>query len=148
MKYWMIILNVLLVGCGAESLPQDFAPGEGCLLATETPLEPTHDDPHEGTKNVYYCGVEETQLVSEQGIPQLPYPEGTRILKVSTKEGQGYPWLVAEMEKVGGEWAWAEFTRNFPDEDFVKIPVGEDTCTGCHVDARDSDWVFTLYTGQ
>ena len=147
MKYFITILSCLLLGCAAERLPADYQPGEGCLLATSTPLEPTEHDPHEGVKNIYYCNVNESELVID-GVPQLPYPEGTKVVKVSTKEDQDYPWLVAEMEKVSGNWTWIEYTRNFPDEEFVQIPVGEETCINCHRDAEGSDWVFTVYTGR
>ena len=147
MKYSLILLALFLGACSAESLPANFAPGEECLLATSTPLEPTEDDPHEGVKNVYYCGVDESMLL-EDGTPRLPYPDGTQIIKISTRHGQDYPWLVAEMLKVDGTWSWVEYTRNFADEEYVEIPVSKEVCTDCHQDARDSDWVFTIYTGR
>ncbi len=136
-----------VVGCAGESLPADYTIPADCLSVHEEPIPPTEDDPHDGYKYVYFCGVEASELVDEKGVPQLPYPEGTLVIKESTTEGQDYPWLIAQMEKVNGSWQWVEYTRNFADEEFVAISVSESVCTDCHKKAKASDWVFSVYTG-
>lgn len=142
-----VVLTGVFLGCGGSELPADYALPADCLPATLEPIPPTEDDPHAGMKEVYYCGTPRIELVDESGVPVLPVPDGTTVIKRATKEDQDYPWLIAHAEKVNGEWRWTEWTRNFPNEAFAEIPVGEEVCTGCHKKAKSSDWIFTPYTG-
>ena len=138
------VMLLFLTGCSGDELPADFAPPGDCILVTPVPLHTTEEDPHEGTKEVFYCGQEEEELWGAKG-PVFPIPAGTRVLKISTREDQGYPWLVAEAVKDSDGWKWNEWTRNFPDESYAPIPVDESVCTDCHKDAKESDWMFTVF---
>ena len=138
------IFVFLYSGCGGP-LPSDFPDYENeCILMTPTAIPPTEDDPHEGHKKVYACGITEEALILRQENND-PYPDGTMIIKESQKDTQSAPWLVAIAEKKNGEWEWAEYTRNFADQEYLKAPIGEDTCIGCHKDAKNADYIFTGY---
>ena len=99
---------------------------------------------HQGHKNIYACGITEEALIARQENND-PYPDGTLIIKESQKEHQSAPWLIAIVEKKNGTWQWAEYTRNFADQEYLKAPVGEDKCIGCHKDAKNADYIFTTY---
>lgn len=105
------------------------------------PLPERDDDPHQGEKNVYACGVEPQAL---QGNIR-PFADGTWIVKESTRTDSNYPWLVATAEKRNGTWHWNEYTRNFSDEDFVAILTTESTCIDCHRRVDTVDWIFTVF---
>ena len=127
----------------AETPPDDVLNYASCLLMNPIPIEPTgNDDPHLGLKSVYACNCTEEQLI---GAPVDSYPEGALIIKVSRRETQDFPWLLATMRKHGGSWEWAEYTRNFADEAFARIPGGPQICTDCHSQVSGVDWVFTVY---
>jgi hypothetical protein len=143
----LAIVALAATGC-SEAVPHDIANyKERCIRMNAEPIPEKDSDPHRGVKNVYACGVTEEQLV-EDGEPIFPYPEGTIIVKESTREGQGYPWLIATARKEGGVFRWDEYTRNFPDQEFLHILAGEEVCTDCHKDVeKSSDWIFTVYRG-
>ena len=106
---------------------------------THSEISPYPSDPHDGFKEVFACGLEPDEL----GV--LPYPDDTLIVKFSRKAHHDFPYLVATAEKRGGVWEWAEYTRNFEDEAFLKLPIPESVCTDCHQSVADSlDWIFTL----
>ncbi len=130
--------GVLLVGCG-EPPPSDALALEHCVKLNIEPLPQTPEDPHVGTKDVFGCGVPKEAL-------RPPYPDGTLIVKLATRQGQGFPWLLATARKVGGQWAWAEYTRNFAEEEYAKLPVREAVCTDCHAKVAAIDYIYTRYT--
>jgi len=130
----------------AEALPAELADyAERCVLMNLEPIPPTADDPHLGFKDVYACGVPEAELVAPDGGPLRDYPVGAVVIKEATRSDAAAPWLVAVADKRDGAWAWAEYTRNFPDEPFLRIPASESVCTDCHQRARSTDWIFTRY---
>ena len=132
------------VACGAE-LPADI---EGyavdCVRMTGKPIEPYDDDPHLGTKHVYACNVDRAAVEANT----LPFPVGAIIVKESTRGDEPAPWLIATARRREDGWHWAEYTRNFPDEAFRRIPVGQDTCIDCHGDGQARDPIFTRYTAR
>jgi len=135
------LLATTAAGCGSP-LPDD-VPGYAsrCVRMNATPIPRYDGDPHKGVKNVYACNIRQDDLQANAG----PFPEGTLIVKDSTREDESFPWLIAIARKQDGAWHWDEYTRNFADEDFRHTLAGESLCTGCHVRARASDWIFTRY---
>jgi hypothetical protein len=134
-----------LAACGGETLPADIADYETrCPRMNAGPIPRRESDPHPGTKNVYACNVDLAFLRANT----RPFPDGTVILKTSTKENTSHPWLVATARKQGGTWKWDEYTRNFEDEDFVRIFASESVCTNCHRNAESADWIFTAFTNR
>lgn len=144
-----LIVGVSLLTACTDGLPADVAGyAERCLKLNAELLPLTADDPHTGEKNVYACNVSESQLIGGDGAPIRPYPEGTLIVKEAFRDGQAYPWLVALMRKSGGAWQWAEYTRNFADQDFAELPISDTVCTDCHRQVEPIDWVFTPFTNR
>jgi hypothetical protein len=92
-------------------------------------------------KNVYACDAD-TSFVEAN---TRPFPDGTTIIKESTREGESFVWLIAIARKEDGAWRWDEYTRNFEDEELRHGLASLSTCTGCHVRARSADWIFTRY---
>lgn len=135
------LLAATAAGCGSP-LPDD-VPGYAsrCVRINAAPIPRYDGDPHKGVKNVYACNVGQDVLQANT----RPFPEGTLIVKDSTREEESFPWLVAIARKQEGAWRWDEYTRNFADEDFRHVLAGESICTGCHVRARAIDWIFTRY---
>ncbi|MCA9517132.1 MAG: cytochrome P460 family protein [Myxococcales bacterium] len=132
----------------ADELPGDLdGYAERCIPLNQDPIAPYDGDPHKGDKRVYVCDVALEDLVDPSGAQRLPYPVGAVVVKESTKDFQGYPWLIAVARKGEGGWSWAEYTRNFESEPFYKILASESVCTGCHEKARTADWIFTRYDG-
>lgn len=135
-------LSSLLAGCG-ETLPDDVADyRERCLKMTSEPIPKTDDDPHEGEKDVFACNL------SCAEVNERPFPDGTLIVKESTRSDSDFPWLVATARKEGGSWQWDEYTRNFENEDFVRILPGEDVCIDCHKKWESQDWIVTYLDNE
>jgi hypothetical protein len=133
------------MACGGETLPDDVADyPTRCQRMNAHPIPRRDGDPHAGTKNVYACNVDDSVLRANT----RPFPDGTVILKDSAKENANYPWLVATARKQGGTWKWDEYTRNFEDEEFVRILASESVCTNCHQGAQGADWIFTTFTNR
>ena len=139
---------LVLFSC-SEPLPPEiegYASSENCFKLNKEPVPPTHDDdPHEGIKNIYACNVTAEELFEPSNGPIFPYPEGTLIIKESRKEDQDYQWLIATAEKKNGAWEWAEYTRNFENEEFIKILAPASVCSDCHKKAKATDYIFTVY---
>jgi hypothetical protein len=94
-----------LVGCGAEALPSDVVDYQTrCQRMNARPIPRYDGDPHTGTKNVYACNVDDAFLRANT----RPFPDGTVIVKNSTKENASYSWLVATARKQGGACRWDE----------------------------------------
>lgn len=137
----LVAMSAGLIACG-DTLPDDVQGYETrCLLMTPTPLPPREDDPHDGHKNVYACGVPLAFL--QAGT--RPFPEGALIVKASTRPGQSFPWLVATARRRQDGWRWDEYTRNFDNEPLQRLLVPQSTCSGCHEQARGVDWIFTTW---
>ena len=139
------VLCLLLLSMGAcgQSLPEDITDYRSrCVQMNAAAIPPYDGDPHRGTKDVFACNVEEAALRANQ----RPFADGTIIVKESTRVGEDFPWLVAVARKNGGEWTWAEYTRNFENEDLSKLLVPQSTCTDCHKAVAAADWIYTAYT--
>jgi hypothetical protein len=133
------------LGC-TETFPEELEGyRERCLEFTAEPLPPRSDDPHEGFKRVYACGVTREELVDADGAPRFPFPDGATIIKEAWLPEQEWIWLVATAEKADGAWKWREYTRNFDNEPLLQILAPESKCTGCHDDAAATDYIFTIF---
>ncbi|GMV43199.1 MAG: hypothetical protein AMXMBFR64_49150 [Myxococcales bacterium] len=139
---------VLLAAC-AEPLPDDLANfRDKCIRINAAPIPEKADDPHRGDKHVWACNVELAKI-PRPGATPFAWPDGALIVKESTRAGQDYPWLIAMARKEGGAWTWDEYTRNFPDQELLRIYADPSVCTGCHEDvAESSDWIFTAFGGN
>ena len=134
-----VILVWGLFGACGEPIPADLLDYEAsCVRMTAEEVPPYPEDPHNGFKHVYACHID-AELVG-----QPPYPDGTLILKTARKAEHSYPFLIATAQKSDGAWSWAEYTRNFEDQDYLKLPIAEQVCTDCHAAVADGlDWIFT-----
>jgi cytochrome P460 len=131
----------LTAGCEA-SLPEDVEDyAARCLKMNPTEIPPYDGDPHRGFKNVYACNVDRALVQANT----RPFPDGTIIVKESTRPGESAVWLVATARKQGGGWHWDEYTRNFADESLRRNLAGQSICTGCHQHAQAADWIFTQW---
>jgi hypothetical protein len=137
------IVALLFSGC-AEPFPLELEGyEEACVRLTAEEIPPYPDDPHYGFKHVYACHV------AEELVGELPYPDGAVIIKASRKPQHDYPFLVATAKKTAGLWRWAEYTRNFEGEPFLKLPIAEQVCTDCHGAVSESlDWIFTGFEAE
>lgn len=140
-----LVLALLFVAACGDPPPSDVLDYASCVRTHPGEIPPTDDDPHDGSKVIWVCGVAANQLLTSDGRPNVPYPDGTLWIKVSTKEGQDFPWLIASARKAAGSWTWNEYTRNFKDEAFAHIAAGASVCTDCHVKAKDNDYIFHVY---
>ncbi|MFT7579139.1 MAG: hypothetical protein ACI9MR_000801 [Myxococcota bacterium] len=147
------ILCLLLAGLGMTTFTgcSDEFPGEledyaeRCVKMNEAVIPPTPSDPHDGNKNVYACNVSVDQLVDSEGNQLRPLPPGTIVIKESTRTYHDFVWLRAVARRDANGWSWAEYTRNFDNEEFKQILAPESLCTDCHKDAIAKDWIFTNY---
>jgi hypothetical protein len=132
-----------IASCASDTLPADVVDYQTrCTRMNAHPIPRYDGDPHAGTKNVYACNVDQELLRTNA----RPFPDGTVIVKDSTKENVTYRWLVATARKQGGRWSWDEYTRNFDGEDFARILASESVCTNCHEHAKEADWIFTAFS--
>jgi hypothetical protein len=139
----VLLVAALLVHC-AQPLPGDIADyRERCVPMNCDPISVKSDDPHEGEKDVFACDVPEAALLDT--LDGAPFPEGSIIVKESTRRDSNYPWLVATARKKSDGWQWDEYSRNFENEEFLHIAAGEDVCIDCHRKARVADWIYTVY---
>ncbi len=87
---------------------------------------------HSGVKNVY---------ASKRKVGSK-YPNGTVIVKTIRTAGQkGMPHQVAVMRKVNGRWRFVEYELS--GSRYSPLAVSQQTCQGCHAQARSNDFVFT-----
>jgi hypothetical protein len=128
-------------------LPDDTAGYNTWLRLNANPIPPIDGgDAHRGTKNVFVNQTREA--IAPGGQQQFPYPEGTIVVKESTRPGADFIGLIAIMRKKQGsdpahnDWTFVEYTRNAADAEFSEVASGG-VCTGCHSGARDTDYVWT-----
>jgi hypothetical protein len=118
-------------------LPRALAGYETWTRLKPQPIPPRSPDPHEG-KNVY---------ASEEATGGV-YPDGAIIVKDAVRPGKDFVGLVAMMRKHRGaqpdhnDWVWIEWVRDGPDDEFREL-ARDAVCYGCHVGARETDYVFT-----
>ncbi len=127
-------------------LPAYTAGFESWLRLNRLPIPPRASDPHFGTKNVYVN--QPRSRIAPGGRQRYPYPYGTVIVKSATRRNQGFHTLVAAMRKVRGanrahnDWVMVEYTRTSRRARYERVASGS-ICTGCHVQAKRRDYVFT-----
>jgi hypothetical protein len=87
---------------------------------------------HNGVKNVF---------ASAARARGGRFPNGTVIVKSIAEPGaKGLPRQVAVMRKVKGTWKWVEY--ELEGSTYGVLAQGQ-VCTGCHMQAKANDWVFT-----
>ena len=87
---------------------------------------------HNGVKNVY---------ASRKRLATKVFPNGTVIVKsIAEPAAKGLPGQVAVMRKLAGRWRWVEYELS--GSRYNAFASGQ-ICTGCHVQAKANDWVFT-----
>jgi hypothetical protein len=129
-------------------LPPDVT-GYRSWLRLNAALIPVHPggDAHFGTKNVYANQARET--LAPSGVQLLPYPDGTILVKESTRPSRDFIGLVSIMRKrsgsdpLHGDWEFIEYGRSNGGDPFTV--VGQDViCWSCHAFVASRDWVYTL----
>ena len=86
--------------------------------------------------------------IAPDGEQQFPYPDGSIVVKEAYRPDKDYVGLIAIMRKIAGsnpdhnDWEFIEYTRGKQDDDFKVIASGG-LCSNCHVQAEDTDYVFT-----
>ena len=137
---WLLIL--FLPAC--ETTLPDAVEGyaDRCPKLNPSEIPPYDGDPHPGMKNVYACDVDRS--VVEANL--RPFPEGTVIVKESTRPGESTP-LVGGHRTASRTAAGArdEYTRNFSDESLRRNLAGQSICTDCHQRARALDSNITRF---
>jgi len=128
-------------------LPADVAGFERWLRLNATPLPVRPGDPHRGVKDVFVNRSRDQ--IAPGGAQRFPYPDGSIVVKASTRPGEDFVWLVAIMRKragsdpAHGNWQFVEYTRPGAGDRFTVL-ARDGVCWGCHGDVRAaSDWVFT-----
>jgi|Tabmets5t2r1_1033131.scaffolds.fasta_scaffold01359_6 hypothetical protein len=115
------------------------------------PIPPRRSDPHHGWKNVYVN--QPLRRIAPGGRQRYPFPYGTVVVKTAApRAGSRAYSLVAVMRKVRGanrrhnDWVMVEYTRTTASSRFRQLAAGS-ICTGCHVQAKRRDYVFTRLNG-
>lgn len=128
-------------------LPLSTAGYDGWLRMNAKPIASYNGDPHNGTKNVFVNQTRAT--LAPAGQRRFPYPDGTILVKESTRPGADFIGLVAIMRKVEGsdpahnDWKFIEYTRNRADASFT-VAAKDAVCWNCHAGAAQTDYAFTV----
>ena len=134
----LLLLPLAVAAGGTASalpgIPRDVQPYRSWTKLNSKPIPPRANDPHRSTKNVY--------------ASRLPrngrYPIGAIVVKEG--RNSGYVSLIAIMRKTraaaNNGWVMIEWTRPSPRASFTQLARGS-VCTGCHMQARRTDYVFT-----
>ena len=128
-------------------LPADVTGYNQWLKLNAEPIPPTGGgDPHRGTKDVYVN--QERDVIAPGGRQRFPYPDGSIVVKESRADS-GFIRVVAIMRKkagsnpAGNDWMYEEYIRRDADSPFPN-PISGAFCGGCHSDAANRDYVFTV----
>ena len=128
-------------------LPADITGYNQWLKLNAEPIPPTGGgDPHRGTKDVYVN--QERDVIAPGGRQRFPYPDGSIVVKESRADS-GFIRVVAIMRKkagsnpAGNDWEYEEYIRRDADSPFPN-PISGAFCGGCHSDASNRDYVFTV----
>lgn len=143
---------VASLASGTPSAPPglpDFVAGYTLWLRLNAePIPPRPgSDAHFGTKNVFVNQARET--LAPDGTQGFPYPDGTIIVKESTRPGADFVGLIATMRKQAGsdpahgDWTFVEYSRSSATQPFSLL-ARDGACFGCHQIAETTDWVYTL----
>jgi hypothetical protein len=138
-KLTALVLTAALAGAAAVvAAAHDAANGlpaytNGYAKWTKLNRKPvTTPGAHNGVKNVY---------ASRKRAASRTFPNGTVIVKSIAQPGaKGLPEQVAVMRKLAGKWRWVEYELD--GSNYNAFASGQ-ICTGCHVQAKANDWVFT-----
>jgi Cytochrome P460 len=121
---------VAMAAPGVNGLPAYTDGYSGWTKLNRRPV--TKPGAHNGVKNVYAS--------KPRGANRL-YPNGTVIVKSIAEPGaKGLAKQVAVMRKVRGRWQWVEYQL---DGSRYGVLARGALCSGCHMQARANDWVFT-----
>ena len=125
-----VVAVAALAGSTANGLP---AYTDGYARWAKLNRKPiTTPGAHNGVKHVY---------ASKKRLAGGKFPNGTVTVKSIAEPGaSGPPAQVAVMRKVAGRWRWVEYERS--GSRYAAFASGQ-ICTGCHVQAKANDWVFT-----
>jgi hypothetical protein len=129
----LAVAGAIAVVAGAQTAANGLpAYTDGYVKWTKLNRKPsTKPGAHSGIKNIY---------ASRKRVGKL-FPNGTVIVKSIAEPGaKGLPGQVAVMRKVKGSWQWVEY--ELADSRYGVLAKGQ-VCTGCHVQAKSNDWVFT-----
>lgn len=139
---WLGAFLAVLTVPAAAQLPDDLAGYERWQVLRSGDL-PTVGI-HPGVKTVY------VNAVGAAAKPP-PFPVGTVIVKSGVRDG--FVHLVAVMRKVPGKfpeangWYFEEYLRDRPTDPFRLAfggPSGQGLCVGCHLQAKEFDFVYSL----
>jgi hypothetical protein len=139
MRLWIVVLAlglagattvVAVAGTAKNGLP---AYTDGYATWKKLNRKPiTTPGAHNGVKNVF---------ASRPRGSSKKFPNGTVVVKaIATPGAKGLPKQVAVMRKVNGTWQWVEYELG--GARYGVLAKGA-LCTGCHMDAKANDWVFT-----
>jgi Cytochrome P460 len=157
MRFAAVAVAAILAGVGTAlastsktrplpGLPAYTAGFESWPRLNRRPIPPRQSDPHHGTKNVYVN--QPLRRIAPDGRQRYPYPYGTVVVKTAARGSSRAYSLVAVMRKVRranprhNDWVMVEYTRTTPNSRFRQLAAGS-ICTGCHVQAKRRDYVFT-----
>ncbi len=110
------------------------------------PIPPSDNDPHLGTKDVF------VSQEADRSSGSLVYPEGTIVVKQGFRPDRAFIGLIAIMRKEQGadpdhnDWVFVEYARETADASFTELASGA-VCSGCHMGAVDTDYVWVHATG-
>jgi hypothetical protein len=122
-------------------IPKDVSGFEHWTKMNFRPLPARGGEAHHGVKNVYVN--RKRAVLRRDGKQRFPYPKGTIVVKTASTDGVVTLVAIARKQKAGnGGWKWAEYTRSSPSARFSFLASGS-VCTGCHVGAKPTDWIFT-----
>ena len=122
-------------------IPRDVAGFERWTKMNFKPLPARGGEAHHGVKNVYVNRKRSTLV--RGGKQRFPYPKGTVVVKTASTNGVVTLVAIARKQRAGnGGWKWAEYTRSSRSDPFSFLASGA-VCTGCHVGAKSTDWIFT-----
>ena len=122
-------------------IPKDIAGFERWTKMNFKALPARGGEAHHGLKNVYVN--RKRALLVRAGKQRFPYPRETIVVKTASTEGVVTLVAIGRKKRTGfGGWQWAEYSRSQAKERFSFLASGS-VCTGCHVGARKTDWIFT-----
>ena len=131
----------------APGLPDFVAGYQDWLRLNAEPIPPRQGgDAHLGTKDVFVNQA--TDTLAPNGVQLFPYPDGTIIVKESTRPGLDFVGLVAVMRKragsdsAHGDWTFIEYSRSTSTQAF-SVLARDGSCFGCHRIAESTDWAYT-----
>lgn len=142
----------LLLALALGGIALAIAPGlpeaiDGYWSWTRLNIDRVFDNPsgaHPQPKDIY-ISLAGSDLLSADGTMRLPFPDGTRIVKERGDPEALRVDRVYLMEKVDGAWNYSFYDLQ-ADGGFSGQQLGSDNfCSGCHLGAADTDFVFTTY---